>query len=88
MAISADDFWKNEFGNRENAKDFAGLPVRKADFIGNFKQGDKIPPTAWNFDDIEPLNPNGSEKHKRQHNNVSNYQVANAATNAAKANKT
>jgi hypothetical protein len=88
MAISPDDFWKNEYGNRDSAKDFAGRTVKRNDYLGNFKQGQKIPATAWDFDDIEPLNPNGSEKHKKQHDLVSNYQVANVATNREKANKT
>jgi len=88
MAMTSDEFWKHEFGNRDSGKDFAGFPVRRVDYIGNFRQGSKLPPTAWDFDDIEPLNPNGSEKHKRQHNDVSNFQVANVATNRAKENKT
>jgi hypothetical protein len=82
------EFWEYEFGNKTEAKDFAGRTVRKNDFIGNFPRESKLPPTAWNYEHIEPLNPNGSEKHKESLNSISNYQVANVATNREKANKT
>ncbi|MDR0638095.1 MAG: hypothetical protein LBG27_04200 [Spirochaetaceae bacterium] len=83
-----DDFWLHEFGNKDTGKDFAGRTVKRSDYIGNFKQGGKLPATAWDFEDIEPLNPNGSEKHKKRHNDISNWQVANVATNREKENKT
>ncbi|MDR1469361.1 MAG: hypothetical protein LBT00_08725 [Spirochaetaceae bacterium] len=86
--MTNDEFWVNEFGNKDSGKDFAGQTVRRDHYIGNFKQGSNLPSTAWDREDIEPLNPNGSEKHKRQHNDISNLQVVNVATNRAKENKT
>jgi hypothetical protein len=65
--MNADEFWEHEFGKAiKEAKDFAGHPVRKHDFIGKFPQGSELPSTTWNCEDIEPLNPNGSEKHKQR----------------------
>ena len=82
------EFWKHEFGNKLEAKDFAGYKVRKDDYIGNFSQGSKLPSTAWDREDIEPLNPDGNEKHKQSLNNIENWQVANVETNRMKGNKT
>ena len=82
------EFWEHEFGNIIEAKDFAGHKVRKNEYIGNFPKGSKLPSTAWNFDDIGPLNPNGTEKPKQSLNNIANWQVANVETNGIKANKT
>ena len=86
--MTSDEFWEHEFGNMIEAKDFAGRKVRKGDYIGNLSQGSKLPSTAWNCEDIEPLNPNGDEKHKQSLNNIANWQVANVETNRIKANKT
>ena len=86
--MTNDEFWLHEFRDRDKAKDFAGCTVRRGHFKGAFKQGSKRPPDAWDIEDIEPLNPNGSEKHKRRHSDVSNWQIANVATNGEKENKT
>jgi len=87
--MNSDEFWEHEYGNNKmEAKDFAGFTVRKNDFKGNFPEGSKLPSSAWDFEDIEPLNPSGSEKHKQQLDNNKNWQVANVETNRIKANKT
>ena len=86
--MTSDEFWEHEFGNKIEAKDFAGRKVRKNDFIGKFPQGSKLPSTAWDCEDIKPLNPEGNEKHKQSLNNIANWQVANVETNRIKANKT
>ena len=86
--MTSDEFWKHEFGNKNEAEDFAGYKVRKNDYIGNFPQGSKLPSTAWNCEDIEPLNPDGNEKTKQSLNNIANWQIANVETNRIKANKT
>jgi hypothetical protein len=86
--MTCDEFWEHELGNKTEAKDFAGFTVRKKDFIGNFQKGSKLPPTAWNCDDIEPLNPKSNEKHRQHLDGISNWQVANVETNRTKANKT
>jgi hypothetical protein len=80
--MTHDEVWQNEFGQKETATDFAGRPVRRGDY------GKKQSPTGWDYDHIEPLNPNGNEKHKKQYNNIANVQIANIATNREKANKT
>jgi hypothetical protein len=80
--MTPDEVWQNEFGQKETAKDFVGRPVRRGDY------GKEQSPTGWDYDHIEPLNPNGNEKHKKQYNNIANVQVANIATNREKANKT
>jgi hypothetical protein len=87
--MNSDEFWENEFGMTiKEAKDFAGHLVRKHDFIGKFPQGSKLPSTAWNCEDIEPLNPNGSDKHKQRLGGIENWQIASVETNRIKANKT
>jgi hypothetical protein len=86
--MNSDEFWEHEYGNKMDAKDFAGRPVRKSDFLGKFPQGSKLPPTAWNCEDIEPLNPDGDEKHKKRLGGIANWQIANVKTNEIKANKT
>jgi hypothetical protein len=86
--MTSDEFWEHEFGNRPEAKDFVGHIVRKGDFIKNFPQGGKLPSTAWDREDIEPLNPNGTEKHKRRLGGIENWQVASVETNRIKSNKT
>lgn len=86
--MTSDEFWEHEYGSKIDAKDFAGFTVRKNDFIGKFPQGSKLPPSAWNCEDIEPLNQSGNEKQKRRLYNIENWQVANVETNRIKANKT
>jgi len=86
--MNSDEFWEHEYGNKMEAKDFAGFTVRKNDFIGKFPPGSKLPSSAWNREDIEPLNPSGNEKHKRHLEGIENWQVANVETNRIKANKT
>jgi hypothetical protein len=86
--MTSDEFWVHEFGDKASGKDFEGRSVKRSDYKGNFKQGSELPATAWDCEDICPLNPSGSEKHKRRHGNISNWQVANVATNRAKENKT
>jgi hypothetical protein len=87
--MTPDEFWIHEFGGKiAEAKDFTGHPIRKGDFLGNFPQGSKLPHTAWNREDIEPLNPNGTEKHKQRLGGIENWQIASVETNRIKSNKT
>ena len=79
--MTPDEVWQNEFGQKETAKDIAGRPVRRGYY------GEEQSPTGWDYDHIEPLNPNGNGKHKKQYNNIANVQIANMATNREKANK-
>lgn len=80
--MTIEEFWENEFGNKTTAKDFSGLSVRKSDYRNENSQ------YGWDIEHIEPLNPNGSEKHKKNINRVDNMQVANIVTNRQKGNKT
>jgi hypothetical protein len=86
--MNSDEFWQHEYGKIMEAKDFSGRSVRKGDFLGKFPQGSKPPSTAWNCEDIEPLNPAGNEKHKRRLEGIENWQIANVETNRIKGNKT
>jgi len=86
--MNSDEFWEHEFGSIIESKDFAGFTIRKKDFIGAFPQGSKLPPTAWNCEDIEPLNPKGNNKHKQHLDGIINWQIANVETNRIKSNKT
>ena len=80
--MTSDEVWQNEFGQKEIAKDFADKTVRRGDY------GKEKLSTGWDYDHIEPLNPNGNEKHKKQYNDIVNVQIVNVATNREKANKT
>ena len=47
--MTPDELWKNEFGQRETARDFTGKPVRCGDY------GKEQSPTGWNYDHIQTL---------------------------------
>jgi hypothetical protein len=80
--MNSDEVWLHEFGNCETATDFAGRMVRRGDY------GNSRSKTGWDYDHIEPQNPNTSTKRKQSYNDITNVEIANISTNREKANKT
>ncbi|MCH5148986.1 MAG: HNH endonuclease [Clostridiales bacterium] len=69
------DFWEKEFGNVEEAEDFAGRKILKSAFGQvNSKYG-------WDIDHIQPLSKGGTDTD-------ANKQIVHVITNDEKADKT
>jgi hypothetical protein len=73
--MSLDEFWINEFGAKQSAKDFAGRVIRRSD------SGNEQSPYGWNVDHILPKAGNGGD-------GIDNLQIAHIATNREKADRT
>ena len=74
VKMTADNFWKNEFGNKIVATDFDGKEIRRKDF-GTHS------PYDWDVDHILPKSKNGQ-------NEIVNFQIVNRLTNDQKGEKT
>lgn len=68
-------FWEKEFGNVEQARDFAGRLIKKCAF------GQTTSNFGWDIDHIQPLSKGGKD-------NDENKQIVHVKTNDEKADKT
>lgn len=72
--MTADNFWKNEFGNKTVATDFDGEEIRRNEYGTNS-------PFAWDVDHILPKSKGGQDENE-------NLQIVNRLTNDQKGEKT
>jgi hypothetical protein len=72
--MTPDKLWEHEFGNRREAKDFAGRQIKRE----AYKDGSKY---QWDMDHILPLNC----KKEGKPDNINNWQITHVETNREKA---
>jgi hypothetical protein len=71
--MTSEQFWEEEFGDKNESHDFAGRAVRKSEYGVRTDYG-------WTVDHILPLALNGPD-------NWENYQITHFLTNEEKADK-